>query len=252
MKLLMENWREYLNEEEEYEETLELFIEYYALSNNILLTENIAADVKTAVATVVKRYGKKAVNWAMLGMLSANILAAPIAAAADLPVEDPAAMEQVQQSGPIRDWLKSDQGQEVQNQIKKTLENVKGAVKDTAQDILRPNMDANMADVDANMADGPTMDGDTHKYRLTVDVGERGVTNNLSFDRAKLQAQNDLRGLPDVPDDALGLRTSFSPGEGTEVQITVEWSPDLQADAEEMIQKHAEFSAKAKAYKARQ
>jgi len=245
MKLIMENWNKYLHEEEEYEETLARLIEYYASSNNVLLTESIAADIKSAIGNVARIYGRRAVNLAMLGMLSANILAAPIAAAADLPVDDPAAASQeIDRSGPMKKWLQSDQGQEVQNQIKKTLEKVSGAVKDTAQDILRPNIgDESPEEAGAPaVVDGYRVVDGTHEYRLTFDAGS-AQRMSLKIDVANERASEELLSQPDVPDDAT-LTYSTEPLQGTEMQVIATWSPESQAWTDQEAQRYLDAKAK--------
>ena len=248
MKLLMENWRGYLNEEEEYEETLELFIEHYTLNNNILLTEGVAENIRKALDGLTKRYGKKAMHIAFLGMMVANTLSPAMAQSADSSVPEQAvATQQIQQSGPIRDWLKSDQGQEVQNQIMKTFEKVSGAVKDTAQDILRPNMADGGSDVsvaaESGLEDGYRLSPDgVHEYRVTLDANPGDVAFQVELNTgAKPKAADGLRAQDAVPDDARGVHYWM---DNTGTQVIARWSPENQTYIDNLLKQQQALKAK--------
>tara|TARA_R100000988_G_C3996792_1_gene166286 strand:- start:1035 stop:1793 length:759 start_codon:yes stop_codon:yes gene_type:complete len=244
MKLIMENWRQYAAENEEFEKTLDLFIEYYALNNNLLLTESIANDIRNKVSELVRSYGMKPVHLALAAMLMTGSITDAQAEEAGLSVQDSAvAAQQIDQES---DKNLLNKAQEIKSKLQQTLEKAKGGLSDLSDTIrtAAQNIGADVASSAELAADGYSQKGDTHEFRATIDVGERGIVNNLSFDLAKQDAIKDLKAQSGVPDDAMGMQTSLVVGEGTEVQILVKWSPEMQTDWEELMIKHKNLQLK--------
>ena len=79
MKLIMEGWRQY-SVYEQYDEALN-----YILKNHYdgLLTEGMVDDVKSALGSAIKRFGKRAVTGALIAAIATNALAPGVAMAAD-------------------------------------------------------------------------------------------------------------------------------------------------------------------------
>ena len=68
MKLIMEGWLQY-SVDEQYDEALN-----YILKNHYdgLLTEGMVDDVKSALGSAIKRFGKRAVTGALIAAIATN------------------------------------------------------------------------------------------------------------------------------------------------------------------------------------
>lgn len=82
MKLIMESWRKFSDEDREYDKALSSFIECYASSKNIVLTEGVFDNIKKKIGSITQKYGKKAVTSVLLASMVAGIIPTNLAHAA--------------------------------------------------------------------------------------------------------------------------------------------------------------------------
>ena len=102
MKLIMESWRRHSQEDLEYDKVLNSFIECYASSKNIVLTEGVLDDIGKKIGSIAQKYGKKVVTSVLLASMVAGIIPTNLAHAATIPNFDSDRIEDV------RDQTKQD------------------------------------------------------------------------------------------------------------------------------------------------
>jgi len=245
MKLIMENWRKFSDEDREYDQMVN-----YVLSNyRGILTEGELETIKDKIADVAKRYGKKLAIFGLAATILLNPMLAPLANAATPDVDLPVAAQEMDKEDAKKISV-SEIGQELKDIFGKD-----GKLSKDLSKLLNPKKAKAAeaeAEAEAEATTGPAPEGfqenadawNKYEFRVTADRGRMDL-----FARANAQA-----GLVDTLSDkgVPGFETTTVDGavvsdltvnglaveyDSKNKQFVAKWSPERAKRAMDMMQK---------------
>ena len=211
-QLIMENWRIFLSEDDDYENLINYLIENYSSTNKIVLTEGAVEDIKNKVGEVAKQFGRRATMAAMAGLIATSAVAPSIASAADSFTADLPVAAQQMDDNEAEEAAKSKPGEALKKIFKRAGEDIKGAFADIKDKFKGKNAP------ESEHADTPESTTLQKKLdELGVEEGEVGIgQSELGHEFARTDARMDFnrkitQARGETTTDADGTRrTSFA------------------------------------------
>ena len=241
MKLIMEGWRQY-SVDKQYDEALN-----YILKNHYdgLLTEGMVDDVKSALGSAIKRFGKRAVTGALIAAIATNALAPGVAMAADqMTAPDlPAAAQQVDASDAAA-TMKLPVGKAVKDLFGKD-----GKIEKGVKDLLKKkdkDVDDTPVQAATDAPEGFQQNAETgdYEFRVSADQGHQDLfaKNDARIGLTKeLVKQGLIKADPDGSVSVQGLSVNYE-GDMESGQFVGKWSPERAEKAQEMLRQMQQMS----------
>ena len=251
LKLIMEGWRQY-SVDKQYDEALN-----YILKNHYdgLLTEGMVDDVKSALGSAIKRFGKRAVTGALIAAIATNALAPGVAMAADqMTAPDlPVAAQQVDASDAAA-TMKLPVGKAVKDifgkggkldKFGKDTFGKDGKIKDL---LKKKDKDVDDTPVQAatDAPEGFQQNAETgdYEFRVNTDQGHQDLVakNDARIGLTKeLVKQGLIKADPDGSVSVQGLSVNYE-GDMESGQFVGKWSPERAEKAQEMLRQMQQMS----------